>query len=227
MKIFISLLILSVFCFNFNIMAQEEYSYLALGDSYTIGESVEADKTWSAVLSQNLRKRGVNIVLEKVVATTGWTTDELLTAIDSDSSSLNDAFDVVSLLIGVNNQYRGYSVKQYQVEFEILLKRAIDLAGKKASRVFVVSIPDYGITPFAKENGKNAGVICKELAEYNKIAKNISDAYGVVFFDITPISLKAIWDKDLIADDKLHPSAKMYADWAEYIAPGVYQLLEK
>ncbi|WP_296618273.1 SGNH/GDSL hydrolase family protein [Marivirga sp.] len=207
-------------------MAQEAKSYLALGDSYTIGEAVDSNETWSKVLSDRLNQRGIPIELKKIIATTGWTTDELLEAINNDKSLKNSTFDVVSLLIGVNNQYRGYGIKQYKAEFEQLIKKAIDLAGKKTGKVFVVSIPDYGVTPFAKENNKNADLIAKELYQYNSIAKNISDEYGVRFFDITPISLKAIWDKDFVAKDKLHPSAKMYAEWAEYLEPGVYQLLK-
>lgn len=227
MKILISILILPlVFLVNHDNMAQEKIMYLALGDSYTIGEAVESEKNWPKVLSDNLSQRGVEVQLDKIIATTGWTTDELLAAIEEDRAIKNTDYNLVSLLIGVNNQYRGYGIQQYKEEFELLLKKAIKLAGKKVNRVFVVSIPDYGVTPFAIENNKNAGLIAKELHEYNKIAKNISDQYGVRFFDITPISLKAIWDKDFIANDKLHPSAKMYAEWVDYIAPGVYQLLK-
>jgi lysophospholipase L1-like esterase len=227
MKIYLTLLILSLFFININsIMAQKEYSYLALGDSYTIGESVEADSTWSAILASKLKARGVELSLEKTIATTGWTTDELLTAINDEDNLKDNPYDLVSLLIGVNNQYRSYGIRQYEKEFEILLQKAIELAGKKVNRVFVVSIPDYGVTPFAAESNKNKEIIRKELYEYNRIARNIADQYGVPFFDITPISLKAIWDTDLIADDKLHPSAKMYAEWAEYIEPGVFQLLK-
>lgn len=226
MKIRNSVLILSfLFLLTPEIMAQEKLSYLALGDSYTIGEAVDADESWSKILSEKLTNRGINVKLDKIIATTGWTTDELLKAMNDDDSLQSTKYDLVSLLIGVNNQFRGYGIKQYEVEFELLLKKAIDLAKKKVDRVFVVSIPDYGVTPFAIENNKNADLIAKELYEYNRIAKNISDEYGVKFFDITPISLKAIWDKDYIAKDKLHPSAKMYADWADYIEPGVFQIL--
>lgn len=226
MKIRNSVLILSfLFLLTPEIMAQEKLSYLALGDSYTIGEAVDADESWSKILSEKLTNRGINVKLDKIIATTGWTTDELLKAMNDDDSLQSTKYDLVSLLIGVNNQFRRYGIKQYEVEFELLLKKAIDLAKKKVDRVFVVSIPDYGVTPFAIENNKNADLIAKELDEYNRIAKNISDEYGVKFFDITPISLKAIWDKDYIAKDKLHPSAKMYADWADYIEPGVFQIL--
>lgn len=227
MKIFKSVLILLfISLINKEVMAQEKLLYLALGDSYTIGEAVDADERWSKLLSNNLNQRGIDIELDKVIAKTGWTTDELLMAMDGEESLEEVSYDLVSLLIGVNNQFRGYGLKQYEEEFKLLLKKAIDLAGSKVGNVFVVSIPDYGVTPFAIENNKNAKLIAKELYNYNSIAKNISDEYGVRFFDITPISEKAIWDKDYVAKDKLHPSAKMYAEWAEYIEPGVFQLLK-
>tara|TARA_R110002012_G_scaffold208942_1_gene379104 strand:- start:116958 stop:117638 length:681 start_codon:yes stop_codon:yes gene_type:complete len=226
MNNFKSILFLYFLLLNINLMAQDKISYLALGDSYTIGEAVDIDQTWPNVLTSTLKKEGINIELEKIVAKTGWTTDELLIAVNEDEGLDTAKYDLVSLLIGVNNQYRGYGIEQYKEEFELLLQRAISLAGKKVSRVFVVSIPDYGVTTFAKENNKNEALIAKELYEYNSIARNISDRYGVKFFDITPISLSAIWDEDLIAKDKLHPSEKMYVGWSEYIAPGVYQLLK-
>ena len=227
MKILKSLLILILFWnVSSKIMAQDSKSYLALGDSYTIGELVDSKKTWSKVLADKLNNRGIAVELDKIIATTGWTTDELLDAVENDTLLTDSNYDLVSLLIGVNNQYRGYGIQQYREEFEMLLKKAIKLAGKKAERVFVVSIPDYGVTPFAKENNKNSELIAKELNEYNRIARNLSNEYGVTFFDITPISLKAVWDTDYVASDKLHPSAKMYAEWAEYIAPGVFQLLK-
>jgi len=222
-KYILSLIFLIIL--NLEIMAQDKLSYLALGDSYTIGEAVDPDGRWPEILSKNLRQRGLDIEVKKVVARTGWTTDELLHAMEADDSLNTSTFDVVSLLIGVNNQYRGYGIKQYEREFEELLKKAVNLAGRKTNRVFVVSIPDYGVTPFAKENDKNGAIIAKELHEYNRVAKNIADEYGVRFFDITPISLKAIWEEDYVAKDKLHPSAKMYAEWAQYIEPGVFQLL--
>ncbi|SMG39235.1 Lysophospholipase L1 [Marivirga sericea] len=227
MKILKSLVILILFWNGSNnIMAQDSKSYLALGDSYTIGEAVESENTWSKVLVEKLHSRGIDLELNKIIATTGWTTDELLEAIENDALIQDVNFDLVSLLIGVNNQYRGYGIKQYQEEFELLLKKAINLAGKKTDRVFVVSIPDYGVTPFAIENNKNAALIAKELNEYNRIARNLCHEYGIAFFDITPISLKAFWDTGYVASDKLHPSAKMYAEWAEYIEPGVFQLLK-
>lgn len=208
------------------IMAQDKISYLALGDSYTIGEAVASDKSWPSVLSHRLTERGVAVKLDKIIATTGWTTDELADAINEDQE-IKKSYDLVSLLIGVNNQYRGYGIIQYENEFKVLLEKAIELAGKKSKNVFVVSIPDYGVTPFVKSNNKNAALIAKELKDYNERARNIATQYGVCFLDITPISLKAAWDTDYVAKDGLHPSAKMYSEWAEYIEPVIYQMLKK
>jgi lysophospholipase L1-like esterase len=207
-------------------MAQDSNTYLALGDSYTIGESVKSNNSWPQLLADKLNDRGVAIDVTKIIATTGWTTDELINAIEDDSSLVDTKYDLVSLLIGVNNQYRGYGIKQYEEEFELLLRKAIELAGKKAAKVFVLSIPDYGVTLFAKENNKNPELIAGELNEYNQIAKNISAEYGVSFFDITPISLKAYSDATYLAEDKLHPSAKMYEEWVDYIEVGVFRLLK-
>jgi len=222
-----ALIVFIVFSISMKSMSQDKYSYLALGDSYTIGELVEEEERWPVVLSKKLNDRGIEIEVEKIIATTGWTTDELIEAINKDKSLENTTYDIVSLLIGVNNQYRGYGIIQYEEEFEELLKKAITLADKKAKNVFVVSIPDYGVTPFVKNNNKNGAIIAKELKKYNKVARNICEEYGVEFFDITPLSLKAIWNADYVAKDDLHPSAKMYEEWADYIEPGLYQLLNK
>lgn len=227
MKFIVNSLLL---CFLLNITiqlkAQDIIKYLALGDSYTIGESVQEFERWPDILVEKLTSKGVAISLDKIIATTGWTTDELIAAINTQTDELKSSnYGLVSLLIGVNNQYRGYSIAQYEKEFESLLSTAIDLAGKKSKNVFVVSIPDYGVTPFALDNGKNTALIAKELALYNQTARKITEKYGVNFYDITPISLKALWDKAYIAEDLLHPSGKMYADWVDYISPAVYQML--
>ncbi|MDX1372266.1 MAG: SGNH/GDSL hydrolase family protein [Nitrososphaeraceae archaeon] len=206
-------------------LSQDKISYLALGDSYTIGEAVAASHNWPNLLRDELFGKGIKLEDPQIIATTGWTTDELLGAIDS-SDLKNNKFDLVSLLIGVNNQYRGYPIKQYQDEFEKLLKKAISFANGDPSKVFVVSIPDYGVTTFAKENNKDADKIKKELHTYDKIAKEISDQYNVPFYNIYPISLKALWNhKKYIASDGLHPSGAMYQEWVSYFAPGVYSQL--
>ncbi|WP_236587592.1 SGNH/GDSL hydrolase family protein [Marivirga aurantiaca] len=210
------------------LMSQNKVSYLALGDSYTIGESVDEESRWPVVLTEQLNEFGLEVELKQIIATTGWTTDELLAAIDKGHDSLEQFdFGLVSLLIGVNNQYRGYPIAQYEKEFEGLLKKSIQLSGNRPDKVFVVSIPDYGITPFAAENNKDSKTVTEELFKYNTIAREIALKYKVHFYDITPLSLKAVKKpKQYLATDQLHPSAKMYSEWVDYMAAGVYQQLK-
>ncbi len=213
---------------SIELMSQNKLSYLALGDSYTIGELVEEGSRWPVILAERLNALGLDVELDQIIATTGWTTDELIKAIaDKNDDLKQNQYDLVSLLIGVNNQYRGYSIEQYKKEFEQLLKKSIELAGNRPQKVFVVSIPDYGITPFAAENDKNSKTVASELLEYNTIAREIASKHKVAFFDITPISLKAlIKPKYYLATDQLHPSAKMYEEWVDYMEVAIYQQLK-
>jgi lysophospholipase L1-like esterase len=188
--------------------------YLALGDSYTIGEAVAAHDRWPAELIQRLRRAGVVIDDPRIVAVTGWTTDELAQGMEA--ASLTPAYDLVTLQIGVNNQYRGRTADDYRDQFAGLLARAIMLAGGHAARVVVVSIPDWGVTRFALEQGRDRARIAAELDAYNAIARDESHRVGARFVDITGISRA---HPDLIADDGLHPSAAQYALWAEAIEP--------
>ncbi len=197
-------------------------SFLALGDSYTIGESVSEVERWPVQLADRIQGKGVSLDPVKIIATTGWTTDELQSAIKK-SGLDGERYDLVSLLIGVNNQYRGYPISNYKTEFEQLLKQAIQFAGGNSKHVFVVSIPDYGVTPFAEEKGKDPKVIASELDQYNEIALGFCDRYDVAYFDITSDSRKAKNDPDLIAEDGLHPSAKMYREWVDLVENWVYQ----
>ncbi|WP_422361606.1 SGNH/GDSL hydrolase family protein [Reichenbachiella sp.] len=199
------------------------YKYLALGDSYTIGEAVAADERWPHILQGRLVGDGIKVELPKIIATTGWTTDELQAAIDKEKPAKN--YDLVSLLIGVNNQYRGYPIDQYKKEFESLLQQAIAFAQDRADRTFVLSIPDYGVTPFAAE--KDPPKIARELDEYNAIAKRICDKYEVAFVDITPGSRRAASEPTLVAEDGLHPSGKMYKEWVDAAYPVVKPMLKK
>ncbi len=205
----------------------EKLTFLALGDSYTIGEAVSENERWPHLLQAHLNNEGFDIQVPEIIATTGWTTDELKAAIQE--KFLEGNRDLVSLLIGVNNQYRGFPMKQYRREFRQLLETAIQLArDNDPLRVFVVSIPDYGITPFAAEKGKDAEKIVKELDEYNAWAAKIASKLGVRFYDITAISRKAAYDSTLLAEDGLHPSGKMYTQWvSEKIAEGVKVQLER
>lgn len=187
-------------------------SYLALGDSYTIGESVKDSERWPVQLASALTKKGVNVSAPRIIATTGWRTDNLKEAIIN--AELKDKYDLVSLLIGVNNQYQGKPTSQYADEFEELVKMAIRLAKGKASNVFVVSIPDYGYTPFGISKKE---AISKQIDEFNAINKRIAEQHKVAYYNITDISRKGLTDPSLVAEDGLHPSGEMYTRWVERI----------
>jgi lysophospholipase L1-like esterase len=187
--------------------------YLALGDSYTIGESVAEDERWPNQLDDVLTKNSGKEINTTVLATTGWRTDNLNNAINI--AHLEEVYDLVSLLIGVNNQYQGKSADEYAVEFEALLKTSIRLAKGKPENVFVVSIPDYGYTPFGQ---KNQATISAAIDQFNTINKRISEQYHIKYVNITDISREGISKPDLVASDGLHPSGKMYALWVARIA---------
>ena len=186
--------------------------YLALGDSYTIGESVAERDRWPNQLVDSLRQRGIEYGKPTIIATTGWRTDDLKRAVTA--AHLKNEYGLVSLLIGVNNQYQGKPPDRYAVEFEDLLKTAIQLAGGKKENVFVVSIPDYGYTPFGKPK---QSVITPAIDEFNAMNKRITQEHGVKYVNITDISRKGLDLHDLVAPDGLHPSGKMYALWVERI----------
>jgi lysophospholipase L1-like esterase len=188
--------------------------HLALGDSYTIGEAVAAAERWPAVLAQRLRQAGVDVGEPQIVAVTGWTTDELAQGMDA--AALLPAHDLVTLQIGVNNQYRGRSLDEYALQFDALLERAIALAGGRAGRVLVVSIPDWGVTRFAREQRRDPARIAGELDDFNACARDLAASRGGRFVDITPISRR---HPDMVAADGLHPSAEQYALWVEAILP--------
>ena len=189
-------------------------AWLALGDSYTIGEAVAAHERWPAVLAQRLRQAGTPLGEPQIVAVTGWTTDELAQGMDA--ATLAPPYELVTLQIGVNNQYRGRPAEDYRAEFTGLLARAIALAGGRAARVVVASIPDWGVTRFAVEQGRDRARIAGELDAYNAIAADACRRAGVRFVDVTGISRR---HPELLADDGLHPSAAQYALWAEAIEP--------
>jgi lysophospholipase L1-like esterase len=190
------------------------YSYLALGDSYTIGESVLLTESFPYQAVQLLRKAGHDFHSPEIIAKTGWTTDELQSAIDKYKFLLS--YDFVTLLTGVNNQYRGRTVENYKPEFENLLKHAIQFAGGKKDHVTVLSIPDWGATPFAE--GRDRKKIADEIDDYNRANKSIAEKYGVNYIDITHGTRAASDDPALVAVDGLHPSAKEYKRWAEKLA---------
>lgn len=200
---------------------------LCLGDSYTIGESVAEGDRFPNQCVKLLDKQGVAFSTPHIIAKTGWTTDELAAAIEE--AKITGTFDCVTLLIGVNNQYRGYDIEIYRKEFTGLLETALKYADGKPDHVFVVSIPDWGVTPFgaADAKGRSAAQIGKEIDTYNAIAKEISLRHKVHFTDINPISKKAAHDPALIANDNLHPSGKMYGEWAGLLAKDMYRVYGK
>ncbi len=189
--------------------------FLALGDSYTIGESVSPEERWPELLSAALRARGAEIGEPVIIARTGWTTDELSAAIDR--ADPRGPFDLVSLLIGVNNQYRGRTAEAYRPEFRALLRRAVALAGGSPERVLVLSIPDWGATPFAE--GRDRARIGTEIDAFNAASREISRELGVRYVDVTAISRRAAAEPGLVAADGLHPSGRMYAEWVEVALP--------
>src|SRR5688572_23391961 len=192
--------------------------FLALGDSYTIGESVPKNERWPNQLATLI---GGNIEV-KIIARTGWTTSELWDGIQKEE--LTPPYDMVSLLIGVNNQYRGYDIEEYRSEFVFLLNKAIEYAGGDKNRVFVVSIPDWGVTPFAQ--GRDAEKVASEIDAFNQVNREEAQKAGMAYVDVTPISREAVNDTDLIASDGLHPSGKMYAEWAKLALPIALEILK-
>jgi lysophospholipase L1-like esterase len=186
--------------------------FLALGDSYTIGESVSAQERWPVQLAEALRRKGIDCFDPTIIATTGWRTDDLKHAIES--ANLKPEYTLVSLLIGVNNYYQGKSAESYAPEFEELLRTAIALADGNKANVFVVSIPDYGYTPFGNDKQP---AISKGIDAFNAINKSITEKMGVKYINITDISRRGLTEPSLVADDGLHPSGNMYTEWVSRI----------
>ena len=196
-------------------MVKASLRYLALGDSYTIGEALAVEDSWPMQWAQALRADGIDIADPGIIAKTGWTTDELSAAIDEAESNgtIRPPYDLVTLLIGVNNQYRGRSSENYREEFSALLKRAIAFAGNRVTRVFVVSIPDWGITEFGQKSGRDLAQIARELDTYNQINREVSDQAGVHWVDISKVTREVGSDAEFYAEDGLHPSPALYALW--------------
>lgn len=205
---------------NIVVVEEDPLRYLALGDSYTIGESVEPAMRWPVQLVERLRNEGVEILDPRIIATTGWTTQDLLKAMDEQLN--NEKFDLVSVLIGVNNQYQGKSIEDYEKDLNEIFERAIGHSESGAAGVFAVSIPDYGVTPFGASREEEIG---RELDEFNRVFEEVANQYEVEFFNITPISRKAKEEPELIADDDLHPSGEMYRRWVDLIFSDVKDLL--
>ena len=196
-------------------------TYLALGDSYTIGEGVPLHESFPYQAVQLLRRDGFMFQAPEIVARTGWTTDELLSNISS--TRLLPSYDFVSLLIGVNNQYRGRSLDEYRQQFETILRKSIRLAGNQSSKVIVLSIPDWGVTPYAANRDRNK--IAEEIDDFNLINKSVTLQHGANYIDITPGTREANSDLSLITTDGLHPSGKEYGKWAKMVAEKISRVL--
>ena len=189
-------------------------TYLALGDSYTIGEQVLPTENFPNQLVGKLRAAGWQIADPEIIAKTGWTTNELQDGMAR--ATLNPPYQLVTLLIGVNNQYRGWPMDQYQREYSALLEQAIGLAGQDLTRVAAVSIPDWGVTPYAA--GRDRQKIAREIDAYNEMSAEICRKHGIPFIWITEGSRDASFDRELLTTDELHPSGKEYSRWAEALA---------
>lgn len=196
--------------------------YLALGDSYTCGEGVDADRRWPVQLARLLRDDGIDLADPRVIATTGWTTDELAEAIAAEQPL--GMFDFVSLGIGVNDQYRGRSVAEYRAQLAPLLDTATALAGGRTDRLMMLSIPDWGVTPFARHE-KRGPEVGTEIDAFNDVARSMCEARHIAFVDITPTSRDGGDDASMLAADGLHPSAAMYARWVDVALPVAHRLL--
>lgn len=204
------------------IAASAPKRYLALGDSYTIGESVAEAGRFPIQLVAALREQGIQFDAPEIIARTGWTTAELQEAIDL--AKPKPPYDLVTLLIGVNNQYRGGDLRRFRSEFAKLLLHAIAFAGRNKQQVLVVSIPDWGVTPFARNDKRGARRIGKQIDAFNAEAHAICAKSGVRFIDITPISREGGGEAPMLAADGLHPSAAMYARWVEAIVEQAFPL---
>lgn len=190
-----------------------QLTYLALGDSYTIGEVVTENERWPNQLADSLRKRGFVVEKPKIIAKTGWRCDDLIVAIHD--YEVKEKFDLVSILIGVNNQYQGKSLEDFKINLELLIELAIKHSKYGREGVFALSIPDYGVTPFAST--KNPDKISEEIEAYNNASQAIFKKNKIHFFDICPISKEARDFPELLAKDQLHPSGLMYQKWVSYL----------
>jgi lysophospholipase L1-like esterase len=189
-------------------------SYLALGDSYTIGEGVGERERWPVQLAKSLRDHGTDAGDPRIIAKTGWTTEDLLAAIHTENPAA--CWDLVTLLCGVNDQYRGLGEGQYRQTFTTLLNAALGFA-KLPGRLIVLSIPDWGVTPFAV--GRDRAAIRSEIDSFNQIAAHLATGAGAAFVDITPLTRLAATDAALLVSDGLHPSGIMYRMWVERVLP--------
>jgi len=202
--------------------SKDGLTYLALGDSYTIGQGIAETERWPVLFSKTMSANGIKIAAPDIIAKTGWTTANLLSNINKVSAE--KPYDLVSLLIGVNNQYQRLGLEQYQTEFASLIRKCISFAGGRPDRVFVLSIPDWGSTPAGSSGRESIG---REIDQYNEIAKQECAKQKILFIDINPVSKSAVTDLSLVAPDGLHYAGKMHQMWAEQAIMATKGLFEK
>ena len=194
--------------------------FLALGDSYTIGQSVEVNERWPVQFLKELTATTNVIDTLQIIAQTGWRVDQLKEAMNS--SDLEPPYGIVSLLIGVNNQYQGQNANDFRPEFIEILEKSLKLVENRTERLFVISIPDWGASPYGF--GFDRAKVSKEINEFNSVVKEESEKRGLRYFDITAISRRALIDRTLIASDGLHPSGKMYKLWVDMMIPEISKI---
>ena len=213
----LTIAIISIFACNVSrdvpVGPQMDFSYLALGDSYTIGEGVGINESWPVQLVNRLNERGHKVASPKIVARTGWTTRNLITNFESEIDVHRD-FHLVSILIGVNNQYQKRTLSEFEVELREIFRKAITHSKLQEKGVFALSIPDYGVTPFGSNNADSIAV---QINRFNEIVRIVAAENNVAYYNITPISREAAVNRNLIAGDSLHPSALMYRRWVDEI----------
>ena len=216
------MLSLSFYCISGLLSSQtitidSQVSMLALGDSYTIGESVNIQERWPHQFVDELKKLGITAGNPDYIAVTGWTTRNLIQGIGSMLDE-NKQYNLVSILIGVNNQYQGINIDSYEPDLRNIIDLALEIVDQDPARLFMLSIPDYAFTPFGNGNE----LISKEIDDYNAINLRIAEEYKIVYIDITPISREGLDKPSLVASDGLHPSADQYQQWVQAILPSLY-----
>lgn len=210
----ILMFLLSLPSFGQKLSIGQEVTMLALGDSYTIGQGVDTQERWPHQFVDRLRTLGISVEYPDYIARTGWTTRNLLQGIENNLEK-EKGYNLVSILIGVNNQYQGSPIEGYEPDLRKIINTALGLVDQDASRVLILSIPDYAYTPF----GQGFARISEEIDAYNLIKRNVAEEYGIVFIDITPISREGLDNPGLLASDALHPSGEQYGRWVEAIIP--------
>jgi len=215
------LVVITIWSINIQIFSQQihiatEVKMLALGDSYTIGESVALNQRWPHQFVSELRKLGVIADDPDYIATTGWTTKNLLEGMEVKLTA-GKTYNLVSILIGVNNQYQGIDITTYKPDLKLIIKHALDIVDQNPSRVFILSIPDYAYTPFGQGNP----TISQEIDAYNAVNRALASKYNITWVDVTPISRKGIENSDLVASDGLHPSSQQYKTWVQRILASI------